>query len=98
MGKRSPTPLGTTQLGEPMSRRPASATGGTLIVAILIGCQIACHRDPPASLTRSGERRPELAGLVTAVGADRPFEARLTGGFSYGPYRTASQSLASAHG
>lgn len=31
---------------------------------------------------------PELEGLVAAVGTERTFEPRLTGGFAYGPLRT----------
>ena len=32
---------------------------------------------------------PELRSLIVAVGADRPFEPRLSGGFAYGPVRAA---------
>jgi CHAT domain-containing protein len=35
--------------------------------------------------TRDRGTRPELRRLVEAVGAARPIEARLTGGFAYGP-------------
>jgi tetratricopeptide (TPR) repeat protein len=35
----------------------------------------------------TGRRSTELEALVAAVGTDRPFEPRLTGGFAYGPVR-----------
>jgi tetratricopeptide (TPR) repeat protein len=38
---------------------------------------------------------PELSALVAAVGSDRTIEARLTGGFSYGPLRGPVRSAES---
>jgi tetratricopeptide (TPR) repeat protein len=43
-------------------------------------------------LTKSGSGRPELASLVAAVGNVRPFEARLTGGFAFGPIQSPNRS------
>ena len=49
---------------------------------------------PLATFLRARRRvPPDVAELVAAVGAERPFEPRLTGGFAYGPmaprYRSA---------
>ncbi len=59
------------------------------IAAVLVAAAI-----PLAAVFRSRRRiRPNVAELVAAVGAERPFEPRLTGGFQFGPmaprYRAA---------
>ena len=51
---------------------------GALAAALLLAIGIGVVR-------RKSAARPGMAELVAAVGRERPFEARLTGGFSYGP-------------
>lgn len=64
-------------------------TMGVLAAAAVITVALVIPRmmrpaDPSA--------RPELAELVAAVGEARPFEARLTGGFRYGPLAPVMRS------
>ena len=40
--------------------------------------------------------RPDVAELVAAVGAERPFEPRVTGGFQFGPMKPVYRSAAPA--
>jgi len=56
------------------------AAAAALILAVVI----------PLAIDRSG--RPELAPLVAAVGNVRPFDARLTGGFAFGPVQSPYRS------
>src|SRR5262245_50579339 len=45
------------------------------------------------SRSAADERPYSLRKLIAAVGANRLTEARLTGGFAYGPYKPHSSSL-----
>ena len=76
-----------------MSRRSVGAAAALAVIG-LIGWQIGWHRGASTRGAHSGYSRPELAGLVAAVGPDRPFEPRLSGGFAYGPYHAATRSAA----
>src|SRR5262245_41713768 len=74
-----------------MSRLSIWIATGALVATGLIGWQVSWHKQSPAR-SRLVHRRPELAGLVAAVGVDRPFEPRLTGQFAYGPIPAVSRS------
>jgi CHAT domain-containing protein/tetratricopeptide (TPR) repeat protein len=73
-----------------MNRNNIRVTLGVFVVSVL-ALQIAWQRHLTTNGT-SGERRPELIELVKAVGTYRPLEARLTGGFAYGPLQAPSRS------
>ena len=63
-------------------KRTWAAVGGALATAACVWLLVAAGDVLP---WRSG--RPDLQALVAAVGTDRPIEARLIGGFAYGPMR-----------
>lgn len=80
-----PTPASRAPAANDATRRGARwfwpavgalAAAAALVMAIVIG--------KPGGGADSGAR-PELEALVAAVGDQRPFEPRLTGGFRFGP-------------
>jgi len=73
----------------PRRRRPTLyllaglAAAAVLVLALLVP-RLWAPSDPGS--------RPELVELVAAVGPNRPFEPRLTGGFQYGPLAPVMRS------
>ena len=69
------------------SRFAWSTAGAALATAAAVVLMIGT-----GGLTRWRQGNAELQALVAAVGTDRPIEARLTGGFAYGPMRGSVRS------
>jgi CHAT domain-containing protein len=74
--------------------RLAAGAGVLLVVAGLVAWQVGWQRDANRRAPWVGQRRPELASLVAAVGTARLFEPRLAGQFSYGLFEAATRSSA----
>jgi tetratricopeptide (TPR) repeat protein len=62
---------------------------GALAAAAALVLAVRATKETPAG---NADPRPALAELVAAVGETRPFEARLTGGFRYGPLQPVMRS------
>lgn len=67
------------------SAAAATAMAACLMLAVVTG-----------SVPWRGGDSPELRALVAAVGTERPIEARLSGGFEYGPLRAVRGGPAAA--
>ncbi|HEY3380789.1 MAG TPA: zf-HC2 domain-containing protein [Vicinamibacterales bacterium] len=61
----------------------------TAAAVLIVAIVVPWRRGLPSGNT---EARPERAELVAAVGPHRPFEARLTGGFAFGPLQPVLRS------
>jgi CHAT domain-containing protein len=88
---RSETELGGSQAPPAVVR---GRFGRRWILLAVAACLVVAAAVPLALRMRSNRRvRPELAELVAALGPQRLFEPRLTGGFEFGPmaprYRSA---------
>lgn len=71
--------------------RPKVVWGSVAAVALAAAAVLLLVvRTPPAWWTSGVD--PKLADLVEAVGEERTVEARLTGGFKYGPLRSPTRS------
>jgi len=73
----------------------------TTIAGLLLLCAVgaaAILTTRPALAPSWWPGRPPLADLVAAVGAQRPFEPRLTGGFAYAPVSAPSATRSAAPG
>lgn len=73
----------------PRRRAMVMATAGLAAAAALVVAVLIPGATPY-------ERR--ISGLVDAVGEERIYEGRLTGGFQYGPLRTPTRSAAAPYG
>ena len=72
--------------GLPLARRPALVGGGLAVLAIAAAAVLVIQLQPEWwQRLRGPQIDPLFARLVEAVGEERYIEARLTGGFRYGP-------------
>jgi CHAT domain-containing protein len=74
------------------NRRLAAAMG-VVCVAGLLAYRLGLLPLTSGTTPSGDQRRPDLGELVRALGAYRPLEARLTGGFAYGAIPAASRSV-----
>jgi hypothetical protein len=80
---------------KPARTRTWAIAGGVLAAAAALVLVVRLQPDLlPWSRGGAGVD-PQLAKLVAAVGEERYIEARLTGGFKYGPLRSATRGAAS---
>lgn len=72
--------------------RSAWRTRSIVVASILATAALVLVFVSTGRSRRGGDQFPELRELVAAVGANRPIEGRLTGGFAYGPIMAATRS------
>lgn len=77
---------------KPKRMRGWAIAGGVLAAAAAVVLVVRLQPDLLQRLRGGDAVDPQLAKLVAAVGEERYIEARLTGGFKYGPLRSVTRS------
>ncbi len=91
--EREPTPVRSAVVHPTFGRkRMWTVAGSVLAVAAALLLMVRVQPEWWQRVVGGGGVDPRLEKLVTAVGEARTIEARLTGGFKYGPLRSAVRS------
>ncbi|MFA5910465.1 MAG: CHAT domain-containing protein [Vicinamibacterales bacterium] len=89
--KATPAPVVPLPPRVSTTRRWIVAGGGLLAAAAALVLVVRLQPDLLQRLTGGVAVDPQLAKLVAAVGEERYIEARLSGGFKYGPLRSVTR-------